>query len=253
MSLALRDFTVAIRDRVIVHPVDLSLPAGAVSALVGPNGAGKSTLLRGIAGVIPAGGSARFDREDLLAMPRRARARMLAVVEQDVTTEFSLDVRSAVELGRTPHRPLLAPAAPEDDVIDRSLATVGMTEFAERDYSTLSGGERQRVQLARALAQEPRLLLLDEPTNHLDIRAQLDTLALLRHLADDGATVFAALHDLSLAAGYADHVVALAAGRVVAEGAPAEVLTPDLIREVYRVEATVLTHPVTRRPIIAFE
>jgi iron complex transport system ATP-binding protein len=137
-------------------------------------------------------------------------------------------------------------------VVARSLLASGAAAFAARAYDELSGGERQRVNLARALAQEPELLLLDEPTNHLDIHAQLTMLALLRRLADDGITVLAALHDLSLAAGYADHVVVLAAGRVVAAGAPGEVLTTELIREVWGVEASVLEHPRSGRPLIAF-
>jgi iron complex transport system ATP-binding protein len=142
--------------------------------------------------------------------------------------------------------------ARDRDVVARSLAAAGAAQFAQRRYDELSGGERQRVNLARALAQEPELLLLDEPTNHLDIRAQLATLGLLRRLADDGLSVLAALHDLSLAASYADHVVVLAEGVVVAAGEPGDVLTAELIRAVWGVDATVLEHPATGRPLIAF-
>ena len=133
-----------------------------------------------------------------------------------------------------------------------ALSTVGMDGFADRQFDSLSGGERQRVHLARALAQRPRLMLLDEPTNHLDIRAQLSTLALLRRLARGSVTVVAALHDLTLAATYADHVVVLAGGRIVAAGPPGEVLTASVIHDVYGVQATVLQHPSTGRPVIAF-
>ena len=132
------------------------------------------------------------------------------------------------------------------------LEDAGLLDLADRDYGSLSGGERQRVNLARALAQEPELLLLDEPTNHLDIRAQLTMLGLVRELARGGLTVLAALHDLSLAAAYADHVVVLAEGRVVAAGDPHEVLTPELIRDVWGVEASVIEHPATGRPLIAY-
>ena len=136
-------------------------------------------------------------------------------------------------------------------IVAECLARVELGDFAAREFGSLSGGERQRVMLARALAQEPRLLLLDEPTNHLDIHAQLAVLGLLGRLAADGVTVVAALHDLSLAASYADYVIVLRDGRVVAAGETAQTLRPELIRDVYRVEATVLENPVTRRPVIA--
>ncbi len=164
-----------------------------------------------------------------------------------------LRVAEVVALGRTPY--LGAFAGPDEHdrtVVRRCLEDTGLVELADREYASLSGGERQRVNLARALAQEPELLLLDEPTNHLDVHAQLTVLGLLRELAHGGLTVLAALHDLSLAASYADHVIVLASGRVMAAGAPREVLTPALIREVWSVEAQVLEHPSTGRPLIAY-
>jgi iron complex transport system ATP-binding protein len=195
---------------------------GSLTALVGPNGAGKSTLLRSLGAIVaPDGGSVRFDDDDLLALPRRERAKIAALVEQDSSTEIALSVRSVVELGRLPHQSLWR----DDDteaagVVSAALESVSMTDFERRDFSTLSGGERQRVMLARALAQQPRLLLLDEPTDHLDIGAQLDVLALLHSVAGSGVTVLAALHDLGLAAAFADHVIMLQGGQVVAAGRP---------------------------------
>ncbi|WP_243844260.1 ATP-binding cassette domain-containing protein [Salinibacterium sp. ZJ454] len=253
-GLAVRGVRMSLGGRSIIDGVDLIAPAGSVTALVGPNGAGKTTLLRGVAGLLPlSAGSVRFGGDDLLGLSRRGRARVVAVVEQELSTEASLSVRDAVELGRTPHRPLLAASAGDDAaVVAEALATVGMEGFADRQLESLSGGERQRVHLARALAQQPRLMLLDEPTNHLDIRAQLSTLALLRRLARNSVTVIAALHDLTLAATYADHVVVLAEGRVVASGPPGDVLTAPVIHDVYGVQATVLQHPGTGRPVIAF-
>ncbi|MGK2939657.1 MAG: ABC transporter ATP-binding protein, partial [Solirubrobacteraceae bacterium] len=167
-------------------------------------------------------------------------------------TDTAMTVEDVVALGRMPHQSLFGDD-PADGarIVAESLATVEMTAFAEREFASLSGGERQRVMLARALAQQPRLLLLDEPTNHLDIHAQLAVLGLLGRLAANGVTVVAALHDLSLAATYADHVIVLREGRVVAAGPTGETLRPDLIREVYRVTATVLENPVTKRPVIA--
>jgi iron complex transport system ATP-binding protein len=245
--------------RLILDGIDVTAPPGAVTGLLGPNGSGKSTLLRIVAGVQPPdGGRVTLAGGDLLAMARRRRARTLALVEQDATTELPVTVLDAVLLGRTPHRPMLAGPTDDDRRIARgALARAGVAALEDRLIGTLSGGERQRVHLARALAQEPRLLLLDEPTNHLDIAAQLATMKLVRSLADDGVTVMAALHDLSLAAATCDRVVLLApgsdGGRVVAAGPVEEVLVPEVIDPVYRVRTIVLRHPRTGRPVLVFE
>ena len=240
--------------RLIIDDVDCTVPAGSVGALLGPNGAGKSTLLHLIAGVERAdAGTARLGERDLAALRRRERARVVALAEQEVTDAPGLRVAEVVALGRTPYVGAFAgPGELDRAIVRRCLEDVGLTELADREYATLSGGERQRVNLARALAQEPELLLLDEPTNHLDVHAQLTVLGLLGELALGGLTVLAALHDLSLAAGYADHVIVLANGRVVAAGTPGEVLDPDLIRDVWGVQASVLEHPVSGRPLIAY-
>jgi iron complex transport system ATP-binding protein len=240
--------------KLLIDGVDCTVRPGSLAALIGPNGAGKSTLLRALAVVSrPDAGAVLFDDADLVGMPRRERARIAALVEQDTATELSLTVESVVALGRVPWESLWSPAGHEATaIVADALAAVDMTEFAGRDFATLSGGERQRVMLAKAIAQQPSLLLLDEPTNHLDINAQLAALVLLGRLAADGATVLAALHDLTLAAAFCDHVIVLSAGSVVASGPVAETLTPELIREVYDVEAVMLEHPVTGRPVIAF-
>ena len=240
--------------RLIIDDIDCTVPVGRVGALLGPNGAGKSTLLHLIAGVERAdAGTARFGDRDLAAMRRRDRARVIALAEQDVQDAPGLRVAEVVALGRTPYLGAFAgPGELDRAVVRRCIEDAGLVELADREYASLSGGERQRVNIARALAQEPELLLLDEPTNHLDVRAQLVMLRLLRELAHGGLTVLAALHDLSLAAGYADHVIVLANGRVVAAGEPRAVLTPELIRVVWGVEATVLEHPVSGRPLIAY-
>jgi len=238
----------------ILDGLTFDAPSGRVTALVGPNGAGKSTLLRVIAGIErPDAGAVRFDGDDLLAMRRRDRARRVALVEQEASTELPLSGRAVAALGRTPHEALLGAGDPSSEAtITRALADAGALPFANREVPTLSGGERQRVLLARALAQAPRLLLLDEPMNHLDISAQLEVLALLSRLAaDDGVTVIAAMHDLALAASHADHVVVLAQGRVVASGPTAETLTPALILDVYGVRAAWTTNPLTGRPLLA--
>ena len=251
-GLLVEGLSAALGGRDILHEVAFAAPAGAVTALVGPNGAGKSTLLRALAGIeAPDAGRVRFDGVDLGTLKRRERARTVALVEQDASTELPLTVDAVVALGRTPHGGLLGGADSDSAAaIDAAIDAAGIGAFRTRDVTRLSGGERQRVMLARALAQRPRLLLLDEPTNHLDVGAQLDTLALLKRLAADGMTVVAALHDLSLAAS-ADAVVVLSRGRVAAAGPTVETLTPALLREVYGIDAVWIENPVTGLPMLA--
>jgi iron complex transport system ATP-binding protein len=252
-GLSVADVTVRVDDKTLVDAATFDAPAGAVTALLGPNGAGKSTLVRVVAGVLrPASGTVHFGSDDLLAMRRRDRARRVALVEQDATTELPLTARAVAGLGRTPHEALLGGRDPSSDaVVTQALTDAGALPFADRELPSLSGGERQRVLLARALAQQPRLLLLDEPMNHLDIAAQLEVLALLARVAASGVTVVAAMHDLALAASHAEHVVVLSGGRVVAVGPTAETLTPALIHEVYGVRAAWTTHPITGKALLA--
>ncbi len=251
MSLDASRIRITAGQKLIIDGVDCSVPAGSVSALVGPNGAGKSTLLRTLAAVHrPDAGTVSFDGADLFATPRRERARIVAFVEQDTSTDTAMSVRAVVGLGRLPHEGVWSGGSTA--AVDAALETTGTAAFADREFATLSGGERQRVLLARALAQEPSLLLLDEPTNHLDIGAQLTALTLLRTLSAGGMTVLAALHDLGLAATYAEHVIVLSAGKVVAAGPTAQTLTPELLRAVYGVQATVLVNPVTGGRVLAF-
>jgi iron complex transport system ATP-binding protein len=245
---------VRIDGRLIVDGVDCTVAPGTFSALIGPNGAGKSTLLRVLAAVErPERGSVEFGGDELFGLPRRQRARVVSFVEQDSSTELSLTVRDVVALGRTPHQGLFSdPSADDDAIVAMAIEAAEVGPLADRDVTTLSGGERQRVMLAKALAQQPRLLLLDEPSNHLDIAAQLSVLGLLGTLAESGVTVLAALHDLNLATAYCDHVIVLRGGHVFAAGATSAVLTPALLSEVYGVRATVLEHPTTGRPLVAF-
>lgn len=254
-ALTANRLTFARDGKLVIDGVDVSLPVGSFGAVIGPNGAGKSTLLQLLVGTLPAdSGAVLFDGGDLLAMKRRDRARLVALSEQHGDGDTGLRVTDVVLLGRTPHISRWAPEGPVDrQVVADALAAVGMTEFSHRPFDTLSGGERQRVHLARALAQEPRLLLLDEPTNHLDVRAQLSLLSLVRAQTAAGITALAALHDLNIAAAYADSVIVLKAGAVVAAGPAASVLTSDLISDVYGVRADVLEHPRTGRPLIAFD
>ena len=253
-GLEVRGVRVEAEGRPILADASFTAPRGAITALIGPNGAGKSTLLRAISGVErPAAGLVLLDGDDVLAMRRRDRARRIALVEQEASTELAVRVEEAVRLGRTPHESLLGGGDPVGDaVVAGALQRAGVSPpLVSRALPTLSGGERQRVMLARALAQQPRLLLLDEPTNHLDVAAQLEVLELLGSLAAEGVAVVAALHELSLAAAYAEQVVVVDRGRVVAAGPAQATLTPALVAQVYGVRAAWADNPLTGRPMLA--
>ncbi|MFI0773768.1 ABC transporter ATP-binding protein [Streptomyces sp. NPDC021212] len=237
--------------RLIVDGVSLAPAPGSCVGLLGPNGSGKSTLLRLLAGVLaPASGVVTLDGHPLADLHRRAVARRIAVVEQDAVTQSELTVREVVGLGRIPHRrPWAGASAADEEAVRHALERTGLADRAGQSWHTLSGGERQRAQIARALAQAPRELLLDEPTNHLDIQHQLDLLALV---ADLPVTTVIALHDLNLAAMYCDALLVLREGRVAAAGAPGDVLTEDLIAEVYGVRTAVTPDGPDGRPHIRF-
>ncbi|WP_329548919.1 ABC transporter ATP-binding protein [Streptomyces sp. NBC_01356] len=243
--------TRAADGRLILDGVSLAPDPGSTVGLLGPNGSGKSTLLRLLAGVLtPASGVVTLDGEPLAGLHRRDIARRVAVVEQQTDTQVELTVLDVVRLGRTPHRRAWTPASADDETAVRAaLERTGLADRAHQSWHTLSGGERQRVQIARALAQEPRELLLDEPTNHLDIQHQLDLLTLVTGLP---VTTVVALHDLNLAAMYCDRLVVLREGRVVACGDPREVLTEKLIADVYGVRAAVTRSGPEERPYVRY-
>ncbi|MEU9954175.1 ABC transporter ATP-binding protein [Streptomyces sp. NPDC050982] len=237
--------------RVILDGVSITPAPGTTVGLLGPNGSGKSTLLRLLAGVLaPASGVVTLDGSPLAELGRRDIARRVAVVEQQADTQVELSVLDVVRLGRTPHRRSWTPASEADErAVRDALERTGLTGLARQSWHTLSGGERQRVQIARALAQEPRELLLDEPTNHLDIQHQLDLLILVTSLP---VTSVVALHDLNLAAMYCDRLVVLREGHVVACGSPGGILTEELIAEVYGVRAAVTREGPDDRPHVRF-
>lgn len=230
--------------RTAVDGVDLVIAAGACVVLAGPNGSGKSTLLRGLARLLkPAAGVVLLDGRDLARWPPRALARRLAVLPQSPESPGDLTVEQLVSLGRHPHQRLLGLASAADRAAVRSaLAQTDLIGLADRRLTSLSGGERQRVWIALSIAQEPDLLLLDEPTTYLDLAHGLAVLELVQRLnRERGLTVVMSLHDLSQAARFADRVVMLRDGRIVADGAPAGVLTPATIGAVFDVEAEVVT------------
>ncbi len=254
-DLVVSGLTLSIGDKRLLDHVGFVAPGGALTGLIGPNGAGKSSLIGTLIGLHRAdAGSMRFGDAELRELTPTQRARIVAYVEQSATTSERLTVADVVALGRLPHQSLWQQAtAADEQAVAAAIAAFRLAPLASRLYQTLSGGEQQRVQMARALAQAPRLLLLDEPTSHLDIDGQLRTLTLLRGLAQGGRTVVMALHDLNLALRFSDHLVVLAAGRVVAEGAPTAVLTPALLQAVYGISARIVDLPETGGPLIVYD
>ncbi len=234
----------------ILDRVSVEVEEGDRLAIIGPNGAGKTTLLRLLSGMLATqAGSVRLFGRDVGAMRPVERARLAAVVGQVDQPDHRIPVRDYVGLGRIPHQ---GRRARLDDLamVDWALERTAMRDFAGRDMGSLSGGERQRAQIARALAQEPRILFLDEPTNHLDARARAD---LMRLVAELDLTVVAVLHDLNLVPDFATRVLVLDGGRVVASDAPEAALTRETVRKVFGVDLLRLPHPVEDRQLTVFD
>ncbi len=234
-AIELRGVTVELGGRPVVDRVDATVADGEWVALIGPNGAGKTTLLRALARLVPYAGEIELDGRPLAELGRGELARLVAVVPQEPSTPPWMTVAEYVLLGRTPHLGPLAKEGTRDrEAAARALARLDLLPFVERRLGTLSGGEKQRVVVARALAQDAAIVLLDEPTAALDIGHQQQALDLLDGLrAESGLTLVAAMHDLTLAAQYADRMLLLDGGRVVADGAPTEVLTAAVIARHY--------------------
>jgi iron complex transport system ATP-binding protein len=252
-DLIISQVSAAYDTRPALSDVSLTAAAGQIIGLIGPNGAGKSTLLRVLSGTLAASsGSVHLGSLDLMRMPASQRARRVAMVPQLAHLPEGFNVAEVVLMGRAPHLPRFGGERARDYAIARqAMQRTDIWDLAERQAGELSGGEQQRVLLARALAQEPQVLLLDEATAHLDLKHQIATLNFVRRLAQSGLVVIAALHDLNLAALYADRLVLLGGGRLLAHDTPAQVLTPGWLRAAYDVEAIVGTHPLYGTPLVA--
>ncbi|MGP3687695.1 ABC transporter ATP-binding protein [Streptomyces sp. IBSNAI002] len=251
--LSARRLTLAYEDRVVVEDLDLAVPDGKVTVIVGPNACGKSTTLRALGRLLkPRSGAVLLDGAALSSLPTRQIAQTIGLLPQSPVAPEAITVADLVARGRQPHQHWWQQWSQEDEraVVD-AMARTSVSDLADRSVDALSGGQRQRVWIAMALAQDTGLLLLDEPTTFLDIAHQVEVLDLVRRLnRDRGRTVVAVLHDLNQAARYADHLVAMKAGRVVAEGPPGSVVTADLVREVFDLESIVIPDPVTGSPLV---
>lgn len=232
--------------------LDLNIPKGKFTALLGANGSGKTTLLHLLDGTEkPASGTITCSGRPVADIPRQELARLVAAAPQEYSFSFPFSVREAVLMGRHPHMPRFASATKADlGIVDQSIEAMNLTSLAGRPVTDLSGGEKQRTVVARTLAQQSDIMLLDEPTSSMDIKHALHTLELLRQLVeDDEKTVIAVLHDLNLAAAFADHMVILRQGDVLEQGAVTEVLTPGTIYDAFGVHCSVEhgeTHPQVR-------
>ncbi|QFZ21532.1 ABC transporter ATP-binding protein [Saccharothrix syringae] len=250
--LTARDLTLRYGDRVVSTRLSLDIPDRAFTAIVGPNACGKSTLLRSLVRLLrPAEGEVRLDDREVGAYPTRALARVLGFLPQDPVAPEDIRVRQLVARGRFPHQSLLSTWSERDEAaVTEAMVLAGVEELADRPVQQLSGGQRQRVWVALVLAQDTPHLLLDEPTSFLDITHQYQLLSLLARLRDEGRTVIAVLHDINQACRYADHLVAMRDGRVVAEGAPGEVVDAALLKEVFDLPSVVVPDPVTGTPMV---
>jgi iron complex transport system ATP-binding protein len=252
MDVRLEDLMMTYPGRAAVSGVHLTAPTGTVTAVVGPNGCGKSTLLRGVARLHrPAGGRITVGGTDVWRLRPRAAARLLALLPQSPQAPEAMTVAGLVAHGRHPHQGLFRQWSREDArTVEAALDATGVADLADRRIDQLSGGQRQRCWLAMVIAQQAPVLLLDEPTSALDLGHQTEVLSLVRDLARSGRTVLTVLHDLSAAARYADVVVAMRDGVVVAAGPPRDVVDADLVRRLYGIDADVLAAPGDGAPVV---
>ncbi|MDA4892166.1 ABC transporter ATP-binding protein [Streptomyces sp. MS2A] len=251
--LTAENVTLAYDQRVIAEKLSVEIPDNSFTVIVGPNACGKSTLLRALSRMLkPSDGRVLLDGSVIQSMPAKQVARTLGLLPQSSIAPDGITVGDLVGRGRYPHQGILRQWSTEDErVVQESMAQTGIAELADRYVDELSGGQRQRVWIAMALAQQTPLLLLDEPTTYLDIQHQIDVLDLCAELHEEqGRTLVAVLHDLNHAARYATHLIALRGGEVIAEGAPKDIVTADLVERVFGLRCQIIDDPETGTPLV---
>lgn len=250
--IEVKDLTLAYGSDVVLDALSLPIPSGQITVLAGPNGCGKSTLLRAIRRLhAPQAGQVLLDAEDIAGLNGKALGRRIGLLAQSPSAPQDMSVEELVRLGRYPHQAMLQPWSPRDDkAVAAAMAGTGVENLRHRRIGSLSGGQLQRAWIAMVLAQETDTICLDEPVNHLDMAHQLDCLELVARLnREEGRTIVLVLHDLNLAARYADQLVFVHNGKVRRRGAPEDLMTPDQIAEVFNVDVAILTDPIHRRPL----
>ncbi|MEU3778407.1 ABC transporter ATP-binding protein [Streptomyces sp. NPDC032472] len=251
--LTAQNVTLGYEQRVIAENLSVEIPDHSFTVIVGPNACGKSTLLRALARMLkPSAGRVLLDGQAISSLPARKVARTLGLLPQSSVAPDGITVADLVARGRYPHQGLLRQWSSQDErIVLESMASTGVAELADRTVDELSGGQRQRVWIAMALAQQTPLLLLDEPTTYLDIQHQIDVLDLCAELHENqGRTLVAVLHDLNHAARYATHLIAMRGGKVIAQGAPAEVVTAELVERVFGLSCRIIDDPETGTPLV---
>ncbi|WP_052284768.1 iron-enterobactin ABC transporter ATP-binding protein [Kluyvera genomosp. 1] len=245
--------TLAYGKKTIAESLNVTIPDGHFTAIIGPNGCGKSTLLRTLSRLMtPTKGHVYLDGEEIQHYASKEVARRIGLLAQNATTPGDISVQELVARGRYPHQPLFSRWRQEDeDAVQNAMQATGIVNLASQSVDTLSGGQRQRAWIAMVLAQDTSIMLLDEPTTWLDISHQIDLLELLSELnRERGFTLAAVLHDLNQACRYATHLIALREGKIVAEGAPKEIVTPELIEAVYGLRCMIIDDPVAHTPLV---
>lgn len=239
-------------DRDILHNLDLALPDGGFTAIIGPNGCGKSTLLRTLSRLTkPHGGYVYLDGKKINSYPTKEVAKLLGLLPQRLLAPENIEVRELVARGRFPHQSLLRQWSPQDEAaVYKAMEDTNILELADQPVNELSGGQSQRVWIAMILAQETPILLLDEPTTFLDITHQIELMELFCNLNNKGRTIIAVLHDLNHASRYANHVIAMKNGRIAASGHPQDILTTQLVKNVFDLDCVILSDPISGRPLI---
>ncbi len=252
-TLEARDVRLGYGEREIVRDLSVTVPPGRITVIVGPNACGKSTLLRSMARLLaPTAGAVLLNGRSIQEMPTKEVAAVLGILPQSPTAPEGITVSDLVGRGRYPHQGWFRRWSAEDDeAVAQALLSTDVLELADRPVDELSGGQRQRVWIAMALAQRTDILLLDEPTTYLDASHQLDVLDLLTDLnRERGVTMVAVLHDLNLACRYADHMIAMKGGRILAEGAPVDIVTEELVGEVFGMRCSVIEDPASATPMV---
>ena len=245
--------TLGYGKKVVAEDLSVAIPDGHFTAIIGPNGCGKSTLLRTLSRLMtPSQGNVYLDGEQIQRFNSKEVARRIGLLAQNATTPGDITVQELVSRGRYPHQPLFTRWRQEDDrAVQRAMEATGVADLALQSVDTLSGGQRQRAWIAMVLAQETAIMLLDEPTTWLDISYQIDVLELLSELnREQGYTLAAVLHDLNQACRYATHLIALRDGKIVAQGAPKEIVTAELIEAVYGLRCMIIDDPVAHTPLV---